>query len=173
MKKALVVIDFQNDFVSGSLGFEKATLLRSVIAKKIENALKEGWDLIFTMDTHGENYLETAEGKGLPIKHCIKGSWGWQLDDAVLPYVNKATKIIEKPTFGSLELGEFLRNQGYDEVELCGLVTSICVLSNAIIAKTNLPESCIVVDSNATEDLDENVRQSAFTCMKSVMVKVV
>ena len=169
MKKALVVIDFQNDFVSGSLGFPKAETIRQPIVEKIEKALKEDTDLIFTMDTHDCSYLFTKEGEGLPIEHCIKGHWGWELDDSILPYKGKGT-VIEKSTFGSLQLGELLAKENYDEVELCGLVTSICVLSNAVIAKTYLPDANIIVDSKATEDASE--KDSALACLKAIQVSV-
>ncbi len=172
MKRALVVVDYQNDFVTGSLGFGRAALLRPVIVDKIEKALACGTHVIFTMDTHGEDYLETAEGRGLPVKHCIKGSWGWELDESVLPYKEKAEKVIEKPTFGSVELGKFLAKQGYDEVELCGLVSSICVLSNAVIAKASLPEAHIIVDSKATDDANVAGKNAALVCLRSIMVDV-
>lgn len=170
MKKALVVVDFQNDFVSGSLGFDRAETLRTPIVEKIKDALENGVDLIFTMDTHNSDYLETSEGKALPIEHCINGSWGWELDDSILPYKEKGV-VIEKPTFGSLELAELLRDKGYDEVEFCGLVTSICVLSNAILAKTYLPNAKIVVDSKATEDA--TCKENALACLKMVQVEVI
>jgi len=173
MKKALVVVDFQNDFVTGSLGFDKAVLLRPIIVDKIEKALLGGIDVIFTMDTHNEDYLETLEGKRLPIKHCIKGSWGWNLDDSVSIYKDKAVKVIEKPAFGSPKLGEFLKEKEYEEVELCGLVTSICVLSNAIIAKAFLPQAKVVVDARATEDASQDAKHYALECMKCVMVDVI
>ncbi len=173
MKKALVVVDFQNDFVTGSLGFDKAVLLRPSIASKIEKALLEGVDVIFTMDTHNEDYLETLEGRRLPVKHCIKDSWGWLLDDSISIYKDKAVKVIEKPAFGSPELGAFLKEKDYEEVELCGLVTSICVLSNAVIAKAFLPQAKIVVDEKATEDANVKSKHYALECMKSVMVDVV
>ena len=169
MKKALVVIDFQNDFISGSLGFPKAETIRQPIVEKIEKALKEGTTLIFTMDTHDCSYLFTKEGEGLPIEHCTKGHWGWELDDSLLPYKSKAL-VIEKSSFGSKMLGEILAKGAYDEVELCGLVTSICVLSNAVIAKTALPEATIIVDSKATEDASE--KASALACLKAIQVSV-
>lgn len=172
MKRALVVVDYQNDFVTGSLGFERAALLRPVIVDKIEKALDCGTHIIFTMDTHGDDYLETAEGRGLPVKHCIKGSWGWELDEGVLPYRNRGKKVIEKPTFGSVELGEYLANQRYDEVELCGVVSSICVLSNAVIAKASLPEAHIIVDSKATDDANVDGKNAALVCLRSIMVDV-
>lgn len=169
MKKALVVIDFQNDFISGSLGFPKAETIRIPIVNKINNALKNNIDLIFTMDTHDTDYLETFEGKNLPISHCIKNTWGWELDASILPFKDKAT-VIEKSTFGSLELAKLLTLNGYDEVELCGLVTSICVLSNAVLARTYLPATKIVVDPNATEDASE--KASALACLKAIQVSI-
>lgn len=170
MKKALVVVDFQNDFVSGSLGFEKAESIRTPIVEKIKNARENGVDIIFTMDAHGSDYLETSEGKALPIKHCIKGTWGWELDSSILPYKNFGI-VVEKPSFGSLMLGDLLKNENYDEIEFCGLVTSICVLSNAILAKTILPNAKIVVDSKATEDATN--KESALACLRAVQVEVI
>lgn len=170
MKKALVIVDFQNDFISGSLGFEKANSIRQPIVEKIEDALKNDIDIIFTMDTHDSAYLQTAEGISLPVEHCIKGTWGWELDDSVLPYKNKGV-VIEKPTFGSMALGSLLFRKDYDEIEFCGLVTSICVLSNVVIARSFSPRSRIIVDSKATEDV--SAKESALTCLKSIMVDVI
>ena len=172
MKKALIVVDYQNDFITGSLGFEAAVAIRPIVAAKIETALKEGTDVIFTLDTHTEYYLNTVEGKGLPIVHCVRGTWGWELDDSVKNYASKAKAVIEKPTFGSAELGAFVEKEGYTDVELCGLVTSMCVLNNAIITKAHLPECNITVDSKATEDADPKVKQSALDAMKTFMMKV-
>lgn len=167
MRKALVVVDFQNDFISGALGFPEAHLIRHPILKKIEKALDTGVDLILTMDTHGSDYLQTAEDKALPIPHCIKNTWGWELDNAILPYKPYAT-VIEKSSYGSIELGQLLKEKDYDVVELCGLVTSICVLHNAIIAKTALPDATVIVDPDATED--PNGKLSALSCLKASMV---
>lgn len=173
MKKALVVVDYQNDFVSGSLGFDGAFGIGPVIAAKVEDALASGTDVIFTKDTHGEDYLDTPEGRGLPIEHCIKGTWGWMLDDSVIRFESKAAKVIEKPSFGSLELASFLGERGYDEVELCGLVSSICVLSNAVLAKASLPNARIVVDFKATDDADPAKKAAALLCLGSIMVDVI
>lgn len=173
MKKALVVVDFQNDFISGSLGFSKAQDIRPVVRKKIEDALAEGTDVIFTLDTHGDDYLETIEGRGLPVVHCIRGTWGWELDDSVKDLADRAKAVIEKPTFGSASLGRFLEEELYTDVELCGLVTSLCVLNNAVITKAFLPECRITIDSAATEDADPKVKQSALDAMKAFMMNVV
>ncbi|MCF0238644.1 MAG: cysteine hydrolase family protein [Sphaerochaetaceae bacterium] len=172
MKKALIVVDFQNDFITGTLGFPKALTIREAIVNKIQNTLSQGQDLIFTYDTHYENYLETQEGKKLPISHCIEGTWGWELDSSVLPFKEKATAIFKKNTFGSMNLGQFLLERGYDEVELCGLVTSICVFSNAVIAKAALPEAKIIVDSSCTEDTNAEVKDCSLRALQGIMIEV-
>ena len=109
MKKLLLVIDYQNDFVSGSLGFEQAVSLEDPICRKIESYLKNGDDIIFTLDTHGQDYSSTQEGKKLPVPHCLKGSDGWKVYGKAASYLSKAAAVFEKPTFGSLELGEYLK----------------------------------------------------------------
>ena len=173
MKKALIVVDFQNDFIDGSLGFEQAEELRPIIRKKIQKALAEDTDVIFTLDTHEKNYLDTVEGRGLPVVHCIRGTHGWELDDCVKDFTKEAKAVIEKPTFGSARLGEFVEHEGYTDIELCGLVTSLCVLNNAVVVKSHLPECNITVDSKATEDADPRVKQTALDMLRSFFIKVV
>ncbi len=173
MKSVLVVVDFQNDFISGKLGFEKAALLRIPIKKRIEKALDEGEDLIFTMDTHYEDtYFSKTEGKNLPVLHCVKDSWGWQLDDSVANFKNKGL-VFEKQTFGSMELAEYLRKQNYQKIELCGLVCSICVASNAVLAKAACSEAQVIVDSSLTEDVEESVKERTFNSLKALHINIV
>ena len=171
--KALVVVDYQNDFVNGSLAFAGAELLEPIIVGKIEQYRKSGGRIIFTFDTHGEDYLETAEGKKLPVKHCVKGTEGHKLYGKVADCLYNDDIIIEKGTFGSLELAEFLAGKKYTEVEFCGLVTDICVVSNAVIAKAALPESRIVVDSSACASFDNEKHKAALEVMKSVQIDVI
>lgn len=171
--KALVVVDYQNDFVDGALGFAGAELLDPLIVKKIEQCRKDGGKVIFTLDTHGEDYLNTAEGKKLPVPHCIKGTEGHKLYGEAAKSVCSDDTVIEKPSFGSTELINVLKNGGFDEVELCGLVTDICVVSNAILAKAALPEARIVVDSKATASFDNEKYKAALEVMKSVHVDVI
>ena len=128
--------------------------------------------MIFTLDTHSENYLETAEGKKLPVVHCVDGTEGHELFGQLPEYVLKDDIVIKKPSFGSLELAEILKENKFDEVELCGLVTDICVVSNAIIAKAALPESKIIVDSNACASFDKAAHEAALKVMKSVQIDV-
>lgn len=171
--KALVIVDYQNDFILGKLGFEGAERIAPLIIEKISLARENGDQVIFTLDTHGENYLETAEGRALPIPHCIKGTTGHELYGEVKKRVREEDVIIEKPTFGSPELAEYLKKEGFDEVEFCGLVTDICVVSNVILAKAALPESRIIVDSLATASADIEKYKAALEVMKSVQVEVV
>lgn len=170
--KALVVVDYQVDFVNGALGFEGAELLEPIIIDKIEKCRFDGGKVIFTLDTHTEDYLNTAEGKKLPVVHCVDGSEGHRLFGQLPEYVLKDDIVIKKPSFGSLELADILKENKFDEVELCGLVTDICVVSNAIIAKAALPESRIVVDGSACASFDKSAHEAALKVMRSVQIDV-
>lgn len=171
--KALVVVDYQNDFVNGSLGFAGAERLEPVILSKIETTRSQGGQVIFTFDTHGENYLDTAEGRKLPVVHCVDGTEGHRLFGRVAEAVRPEDILIKKPAFGSLELADLLKKCGFDEVELCGLVTDICVVSNAIIAKAALPESRIVVDGSACATADPEAHERALAVMRGVQIDVI
>lgn len=171
--KALIVVDYQVDFVSGALGFSGAELLEPVILEKIEKCRAEGGQVIFTRDTHTGEYLSTAEGRKLPIIHCVEGSAGHAIYGKVEEAVRSEDIIIDKPAFGSIELAELLRRCAFDEVELCGLVTDICVISNAVLAKAALPESRIVVDSAACATADKAAHERALAVMRGVHIDVV
>lgn len=171
--KALVVVDYQRDFVDGALGFPGAERLEPLILEKIADCRRNGGQVIFTLDTHAENYLETAEGRKLPITHCVKGTPGHGLYGKVAPAVQPEDVVLEKPAFGSLELADLLRRLSADEVELCGLVTDICVVSNAVIAKAALPESRIVVDSAACASASLEAHERALEVMRGVQIDVV
>lgn len=171
MKRALIVVDYQNDFVSGALGFNGAEKLDEVICRKIVDYKKDG-DIIFTFDTHTENYLDTMEGKNLPVPHCIDGSEGHKLFGKTAEKADESCFYFKKYTFGSLELAEFLKEKNYDSVELCGLVSNICVLSNAVLAKAALPDSEIIVDSKTTASFDIDMNQKTFDILKGIHIKV-
>lgn len=172
--KALVVVDYQVDFVNGALGFEGAELLEPIIVQKIEETRAEGGKIIFTLDTHNQNYLETAEGKKLPVPHCIDGSDGHKLFGRVADCVDMRTDIvIKKRAFGSMDLAVVLKKFAFDEVELCGLVTDICVVSNAIIAKAALPEAKILVDSKACGSGNRQAHENALCVMRGVQIDVI
>lgn len=165
--KLLIIIDYQNDFVDGSLGFPKAKELDERIVERI----KQYDDIIFTMDTHDENYLTTLEGKNLPVKHCIKGTKGWEVYGKTSECVSKAIKVFEKPTFPSLELANYLKDKNYDEVELCGLVSNICVLTNVVMVKSALPNAHIIVDKSLTASFDEDLNNKTFDILKGIYVE--
>lgn len=173
MKKVLVVVDFQNDFVVGSLGFEKAVALEGAIEKKINMYKQNGEDVIFTFDTHGENYMKTQEGKNLPIPHCIRNTEGWNLYGRIASLCDNNTKCFEKVTFGSMELASYLKQKGYDSVELVGLVSNICVISNAVLAKAALPEAEIIVDASCTASNDDSLHEKALDVMSGLQIKII
>lgn len=170
--KTLVVVDYQVDFVDGALGFPGAEKLEPVILGKIEECRRDGGQVIFTLDTHGEDYLRTAEGRKLPIPHCIKGTPGHALYGRVAQAVLPEDVVIEKPAFGSLELADLLRRTSPEEVELCGLVTDICVISNAVLAKAALPESRVSVDAQACGTADPEAHKRALRSMEAMQIEV-
>lgn len=172
MKKCLIVVDFQNDFVDGSLGFLEAKEIYKPILKKLEQAQADNTDIIFTLDTHYDNYLETSEGKSLPVMHCIKGTKGHDVYGKASLYLKDA-KVFEKETFGSLELGNYLKEQKYDLIEIAGLVTNMCVISNAIIAKSALPEAKIVIDKNAVRSFNKDLHEETFKILESMYFMVI
>lgn len=172
MKKILLVIDYQNDFVNGTLGFEKAKKLEDPIAQKIEKYKKNGDEVAFTFDTHTLDYLQTQEGRNLPVQHCVKGTKGWELYGKIAGFFDKSTKSFEKATFGSIELAEYLAKNTYDQIELVGIVSNICVISNAILAKAALPEAQIIVDASCVASNDDNLNKSALDVMESLQIKI-
>lgn len=172
MKKCLIVVDYQNDFVTGSLGFAKAEQLDGRIADKIAKCRNEGWEIVFTFDTHEENYLQTNEGRNLPVEHCIKGTDGHKLYGRTAEMQKESDKCFYKPSFGSAELFEYLKAERFDKVELCGVVTNICVISNAVLAKTALPEAEVSVDSTCVASNDDNLNKSALDVMQSLQINV-
>lgn len=172
MKKCLIVVDYQNDFVTGSLGFEKAEQLDGRIADKIEKYRNDGWEIVFTFDTHEENYLHTNEGRNLPVEHCIKGTDGHKLYGRTAEMLKERDKCFFKPSFGSAELFEYLKSKKFDKVELCGVVTNICVISNAVLSKTALPEAEVSVDSTCIASNDDNLNKSALDVMQSLQINV-
>lgn len=172
MKRILIVVDYQNDFVSGSLGFEKAEKLEQAIVGKIEEYQSNGDETAFTFDTHSEQYLQTQEGQKLPVIHCVKGTPGWNLYGRTADYCGEGTKCFEKGTFGSMELAGYLAQRGYDAVELVGVVSNICVISNAVLAKAALPEAEIIVDAACTASNDDALNEKALDVMEGLQITV-
>ncbi|MCL2296527.1 MAG: cysteine hydrolase [Methanomassiliicoccaceae archaeon] len=169
MPRALVVVDYQVDFVAGSLGSPQAKAIEKNIVAKIKGYLENEEKVFFTMDTHGKDYLETDEGAHIPVEHCIKGTPGWQIFGEVAKY-QKRGKTIEKGTFGSLDLVELL--EGSDEIELCGVATNICVIANAVILKTAYPRSKVMVDPKCVASYDEGLHRKALDVMRSLSIDI-
>ena len=174
MKRLLIVVDMQKDFVDGALGTAEAAAIVPNVVRKIEDF--DG-DIVVTYDTHSDGYMETAEGKSLPVPHCIKGTAGWCLDARVGAAVEKkGYTAIEKPTFGSVTLAEYIR-ETYDpaalEIELCGLCTDICVVSNALLLKANFTETPIQVDASCCAGVTVESHRAALLTMKMCQVTVI
>ncbi|MBQ3199693.1 MAG: cysteine hydrolase [Firmicutes bacterium] len=172
MKKLLVVVDYQKDFVDGALGFAGAELLDDVIAAKVQAYLAAGDDVMLTLDTHGEDYLQTQEGKNLPVPHCLRESEGWRVYGQTGRLLEDC-RAFEKPVFGSAQLFDYLRGCNYQQIELCGLVSNICVLSNAILAKTAQPEAEIIVDAKATASFDPLLHEQTLSVLGGLQVSVI
>ena len=168
--KVLVVVDMQNDFIDGALGTKEAEQIVSKVQQKIEAYRSNNDIVIFTRDTHFENYLETQEGKNLPVKHCIKDTFGWQISSKL----NVAdSTIIDKPVFGSLELAECVSKiKNVSEIELVGLCTDICVISNAFILKSKFPETLISVDSSCCAGVSPESHNRALESMKTCQIMI-
>jgi len=165
MKKTLIVVDMQNDFINMALGTKEAVAIVPRVKEKISQYLANGDEIIFTRDTHADDYLETNEGKNLPVPHCIKGTRGWEIADGL--YV-EGSKIIDKPNFGWKDWDE----ESFEEVELVGLCTDICVVSNALIIKAAFPEIVVSVDSQCCAGVTPETHNAALETMKMCQIKV-
>ena len=173
MKRLLVVVDYQNDFVDGALGFKGAELIAPNIAKLIKEFRQNNDEVVFTYDTHNEDYLNTVEGKNLPVPHCLKGSSGWQFYPGVNELIGDA-KVFEKPGFGSKELGHYIESQDFDEIYFCGLVSDICVFCNAIIAKASAsPYTKIKIVRDATSSFDLDMQEKSFDVLKHLHIEII
>lgn len=171
MKELLVVVDMQNDFVTGALGTEEAVKIVGNVAEKVREAREKGADLVFTMDTHGRDYLETQEGRNLPVPHCIKGTEGWK----IIPELQDETRdgvVLEKPSFGSAELADLAKERGYARIRLIGVCTDICVITNALLLKTALPEAKISVDASCCAGVTPQSHKNALEAMKMCQIQI-
>ena len=170
MKKAIVVVDMQKDFIDGALGTKEAQEMLPHMEAKLSAAQAAGTKLVFTMDTHGEDYLATQEGRRLPVPHCIRGTEGWEIAASLQPLVRAAAAVVEKPAFGSTELPALLED--CDEIELVGLCTDICVISNALVLKAFYPEKKISVDASCCAGVTPASHAEALRAMKMCQVDV-
>lgn len=169
MKRLLVVVDMQKDFIDGSLGTEEARAIVPRVAEKIREYQAAGNEVVFTLDTHGEDYLNTQEGKKLPVIHCVKNTAGWELDKALEEFQGKR---FEKPSFGSKDLAAWAAEEGFDEIELIGLCTDICVISNALLLKAYLPETEITVDGSCCAGVTPQSHTNALEAMKMCQIQI-
>lgn len=171
--KCLIVVDYQVDFVSGTLGNPDAAALDAGIAARIRRARENGEDVIFTLDTHGVDYMFTREGMYLPVPHCICGTEGHGLYGEVAGERRAEDAVFCKETFGSKELFAHLQQKGYSAIELCGVVTNICVISNAVLAKTALPEADVSVNAALCASNDASLHRKALEVMSSFQVDII
>ena len=166
MKKTLIVIDMQNDFIDGSLGTAEAVQIVGNVAAKIQEYKSRGDEIIFTRDTHHENYMETNEGKHLPVVHCIEGTKGWEIREEL---DTEGAKIIDKPSFGYTGWKDF----DFEEVELVGLCTDICVVSNALMIKAHFPEIKVSVDASCCAGVTPESHEAALKTMQMCQVEII
>ncbi|MCL2756899.1 MAG: cysteine hydrolase [Coriobacteriia bacterium] len=210
MKKLLIVVDMQNDFITGTLGSPQAQSIVPLVKAKIEQYRQNGDAVLFTRDTHQDNYLETQEGRYLPVVHCIEGTEGHAIAEGLLTAgldtnglltagldikgldikglvtagldtnglsangsLTNGDEVFDKPTFGSLELASLVAKGGFDEIELCGLCTDICVVSNALILKAQLPEIKVTVDARCCAGVSDESHNAALLTMKACQVDII
>ena len=174
MRKLLVVIDMQNDFIDAALGSADAVAIVGPVKEKIRSYPPE--DIYVTMDTHGEDYLGTQEGRYLPVEHCIKGTDGWQIREDIEELLTDEAHIYEKPTFGSTKLAEDLRVLSENEeieIEMVGLCTDICVVSNAMLLKAFMPEVKISVDATCCAGVTPERHEAALETMRSCQIQII
>lgn len=166
--KLLIIVDFQNDYVSGPLGFPGAEIIEDGIIKKI----KEYDDFVFTFDTHSKDFQNTLEAKYLDTPHCIKGTEGANLYGKLKDYLDKAKMVFEKETHASLDLALWLKNNPYDEIDLCGITTNQNVLANAIMAKSALPNSKISIIKDLSISNDKVLESRAYDILRGLYIEV-
>ena len=173
MKQFLIVVDLQKDFVDGALGTPEAV---SIVPRVVEKIRQFSGEIFVTMDTHGTDYLQTSEGRHLPVPHCIRGTEGWQLNQAVAQALaGKDCHVVEKPTFGSVQLPQVISQAAEGEtfsLELVGLCTDICVVSNALLLKASFPEVSISVDAACCAGVTPQTHQAALDTMACCQIAV-
>lgn len=172
MNKLLVVVDMQTDFVNGALGTAEAQKIVPKVVHKVETEIAKGSTIVFTKDTHGENYLNTQEGKKLPVVHCVKNTEGWELVPELRPFTENHI-VMEKGTFGSSALAHFAAKNQFEEVELIGLCTDICVISNAMLIKAACPETVICVCESCCAGVTPESHKNALEAMKMCQIEII
>ena len=183
MKRLLMVVDYQNDFVDGTLGFPGAEKLEKPIADKIAAYREAGDEVAFTFDTHRRDYLDTKEGKNLPVAHCVEGTPGHDLYGQVADCLRDSDTVFCKPAFGSAAFFERCRQSQraadavgklpFASIEIVGLVSNICIISNAVLAKTACPEVPVIVDAACTASFDPDLHEKALDVMEGLQIQVI
>ena len=175
--KLLIVVDMQNDFIDGALGTPEALAIVPAVAERIRECREAGWTLIATLDTHGEDYMNTPEGAKLPVPHCIKNTPGWQLNADVVKALGEGVMLVEKPTFGSTQLPWLIAdlNKEADKlyIELLGLCTDICVVSNALLLKAYFPDAEISVRRECCAGVTPATHEAALATMGCCQIDIV
>lgn len=180
-KKILVVVDMQNDFITGALKNDEALKIIPNVEKKLKDALDNGDEIIFTMDTHEKDYLETEEGKNLPVTHCIDKTNGWEICSELRSIYEKGEyqdriRFISKETFGSKKLGEYIEEIGRDaeisQIELVGICTDICVISNALLSKAYAPNVPVYVDAACCAGVTPTSHDTAIAAMEACHIHI-
>ena len=181
MTDMLIVVDMQRDFLTGTLGSAQGQAIVPAVCARIRRAKEEGTSVVFTLDTHEENYMDTREGRFLPVAHCIRGTQGWTLHPDIAAECSRGMRSFEKPTFGSTALMHHVygcaAEKGYIggkgmTVELCGVCTDICVVSNALLIKAALPEADVIVDSALCAGVTPDKHEAALETMRSCQIQV-
>lgn len=172
MKKVLVVVDMQNDFITGVLGNEACRAVVPRVVERVQEAVNDRTDLIFSQDTHQENYLLTQEGRKLPVFHCIQNTDGWKIIPELAETAEKKGILFIKETFGSRDIAEYIRAHGYEEVELIGVCTDICVISNAMTIKAFVPEAEISVNAACCAGVTPQSHQTAIEAMRACQINI-
>ena len=164
----LIVVDMQVDFITGSLG---SPMAEAIVPRVVDKVASFDGRVIFTRDTHGPDYLQTLEGRNLPVEHCIRGTEGWQICAPLRPY---AKEVVDKSTFGSMALPRLLLDAGepVEKIQLCGLCTDICVISNAMILKAAFPEVPISVDKSCCAGVTAERHNTALSAMEAVQIDI-
>lgn len=170
MRECIVVVDMQNDFVFGSLGSKEAQAALVSLKKRIADGRERGAEIVFTRDTHDENYMQTREGKYLPVPHCVKGTRGWEIAEGLY---EQGEKVFDKITFGSVELAQYLAESAFEKVIFCGVCTDICVVSNALLFKAYAPEREICVAADSLAGSSVAAHEAALCVLRSCQVEIV
>lgn len=175
-KKILIVVDMQNDFIDGALGTPEAQAIVPAVVARINECRENGWILVATLDTHGENYMATPEGRKLPVPHCIKGTPGWQIRDEIAAALGDHVTLVEKPTFGATTLPGIVANLAGDAdkvtIELLGLCTDICVVSNALLLKAHFLDADIAVRRSCCAGVTPATHEAALATMGCCQIDV-